>query len=208
MNSDKGLETMSGKPQFDEENAIKGVIETFIKLGYHGASLSDIEKRTGLNRSSLYNSFGSKSALFTKALDSYVEQSEMQHFKSLENKDMIKAFAGVFESQLNALQNNKEANGCLTTCAMGQMPYLDKDVQCAVKKATSKIKNLIEKRLNQAIADGALLADIHVEELRDFIFGATRTVSLLYRESGDISQSQNFTKHVIDGISALIHANH
>ena len=56
--------------------SLPAVVETakqlFWSRGYGGTALGDIEKATGLSRSSLYQAFGSKEALFTQALDEYV----------------------------------------------------------------------------------------------------------------------------------------
>jgi TetR/AcrR family transcriptional repressor of nem operon len=46
--------------------------ELFWSRGYEGTALGDVEAATGLNRSSLYQAFGNKEALFRAALDDYV----------------------------------------------------------------------------------------------------------------------------------------
>lgn len=45
--------------------------DVFWENGYEGTVLSELEERTGLNRSSLYLEFGSKQELFSAALDLY-----------------------------------------------------------------------------------------------------------------------------------------
>jgi TetR/AcrR family transcriptional repressor of nem operon len=44
----------------------------FWERGYQGTGIADLERRTGVNRSSLYRAFGSKEALFRDSLDSYI----------------------------------------------------------------------------------------------------------------------------------------
>jgi AcrR family transcriptional regulator len=46
--------------------------DAFWRLGYDGASVTDLEAATGLSRSSLYQAFGSKQRLFADALDAYI----------------------------------------------------------------------------------------------------------------------------------------
>lgn len=46
--------------------------ETFWRLGYDGAAVTDLEAATGLSRSSVYQAFGSKPRLFACALDAYI----------------------------------------------------------------------------------------------------------------------------------------
>lgn len=57
---------------FDIEVVVEAAKDTFWRLGYDGAAISDLEEATGLSRSSLYQAFGSKEQLFRAALDRYI----------------------------------------------------------------------------------------------------------------------------------------
>jgi AcrR family transcriptional regulator len=52
---------------------VEAAKDLFWEHGYEGSTLADLEKATGLNRSSLYQAFGTKEALFAAALDSYID---------------------------------------------------------------------------------------------------------------------------------------
>ena len=54
------------------ETVLEAAKETFWRLGYDGAAVSDLEAATGLSRSSLYQAFGSKRRLFACVLDAYI----------------------------------------------------------------------------------------------------------------------------------------
>jgi len=54
------------------EAVLEHAKETFWRLGYDGAAVSDLEVATGLSRSSLYQAFGSKPRLFARVLDAYI----------------------------------------------------------------------------------------------------------------------------------------
>lgn len=54
------------------EAVLEAAKETFWRLGYDGAAVSDLEAATGLSRSSLYQAFGSKPRLFAWVLDAYI----------------------------------------------------------------------------------------------------------------------------------------
>lgn len=55
------------------EDVMEEVKQAFWQGGYEGTSILDLERRTRLNRSSLYLGFGDKQALFAAALDRYVQ---------------------------------------------------------------------------------------------------------------------------------------
>jgi TetR/AcrR family transcriptional repressor of nem operon len=63
-----------GRPRgFDVLEVVEAAKELFWENGYEGSTLADLERATGLNRSSLYQAFGTKEALFVAALDSYID---------------------------------------------------------------------------------------------------------------------------------------
>ncbi|MBI9113649.1 TetR/AcrR family transcriptional regulator [Sanguibacter suaedae] len=63
-----------GRPQaFDTATAVRAARDLFWDRGYDATSLADLEHATGLNRSSLYNAFGSKRGLFDHAVRDYLD---------------------------------------------------------------------------------------------------------------------------------------
>ena len=62
---------MAGKKQFDVGVALDAAMVQFWRAGYADTSLDDLSRTTGLNRSSLYSSFGDKESLYLRCLDRY-----------------------------------------------------------------------------------------------------------------------------------------
>ncbi|MEM8894931.1 MAG: helix-turn-helix domain-containing protein, partial [Bacteroidota bacterium] len=66
---------MAGRKKiFKEEVALGQAMEVFWKYGYEGASMQRLLKAMGLNKGSLYYSFGSKKELFIRVLELYSRQ--------------------------------------------------------------------------------------------------------------------------------------
>ncbi|MEO0529063.1 MAG: TetR/AcrR family transcriptional regulator [Planctomycetota bacterium] len=83
-----GLMIVSGRPrQFDEGEVLRRIGETFREHGYDGASFEQLVADSGLSRSSLYNAFGGKEALYEKALDVYVRDELDGFLATLEQGD-------------------------------------------------------------------------------------------------------------------------
>ncbi|MFE4465670.1 TetR/AcrR family transcriptional regulator [Oerskovia sp. NPDC056781] len=64
---------MGRSQSFDTTTVVQAARDVFWDQGLDGASLPDLERATGLNRSSLYHAFGSKRGLFDAAVDDYLD---------------------------------------------------------------------------------------------------------------------------------------
>ena len=63
---------MARPRSFRTENAVDSAAAVFWAKGYRDTAISDLERATGLNRSSLYSAFGTKQAIFGLALQWYL----------------------------------------------------------------------------------------------------------------------------------------
>ena len=72
---------------FDEEATLDKVMDLFWSTGYADTSAQDLVDRTGLSRSSLYNSFGDKHALFLRVLQRYRERESAGLIAFLETSE-------------------------------------------------------------------------------------------------------------------------
>src|SRR5260370_21372182 len=63
---------MARPRSFSTADAVEAAKAVFWSKGYQDTAISDLERATGLNRSSLYAAFGTKQAIFELALESYL----------------------------------------------------------------------------------------------------------------------------------------
>jgi AcrR family transcriptional regulator len=71
MSRSKGL----ARPKaYQRASVLMAARDLFWECGYEATSISALEARTGLNRSSLYQDFGSKHELLEEVIGCYVEE--------------------------------------------------------------------------------------------------------------------------------------
>lgn len=102
---------------FDEAETVLAARQLFWERGFAETSIPELEAATGLNRSSLYHSFGSKRGLFDAAVQSYLDQVVRPGLVSLTSPtvdpgalaEYLRGFRAGIAEPASALANN----GCL-----------------------------------------------------------------------------------------------
>jgi len=102
------------KKEFDEETALKAAMEVFWQKGFTGTSLSDLTQRMGINKPSMYNTFGNKEELFVKATNFYIENKAKSHSKFLlETRNPLKMRLKNYMRSIISIQCESEQHkGC------------------------------------------------------------------------------------------------
>jgi TetR/AcrR family transcriptional repressor of nem operon len=67
---------MARPRQFDEQFVMAAARRQFTETGYHGTSVDDLSRATGLSKGSLYGAFGDKEALFQRVFEEYCTAAE------------------------------------------------------------------------------------------------------------------------------------
>ncbi|SFK64258.1 TetR/AcrR family transcriptional regulator [Methylophaga sulfidovorans] len=146
---------MSGgrKKDFDSEVALQSAMHVFWEKGYIGASLSNLTERMGINKPSLYNTFGNKEALFIQATKLYCDNkinslSALLADKTIPLKQRLKNY---MMSVLSVQCESEPAKGCYV-------------VQCQSEVASGEIPNEASQLLMHA---GEAVKDLLISTLSD-----------------------------------------
>lgn len=110
--------------QFDKHVALDEAMELFWERGYHATSIQDLVDRLGVNRQSLYDTYGGKDQLFVSALERYRELQGAPLRRTLEREGPISVVLRLFFDELIESLTGGECKGCFmantTTGLTGQ----------------------------------------------------------------------------------------
>lgn len=101
-----------GRPrQFDPEQTLDRALDLFWQRGYEATSIQDLVEATGVNRASLYATFGDKHRLFCAVLDRYEDRAGSALVEALERPGPAReVIAAALEAVVAA---QAKAQGCL-----------------------------------------------------------------------------------------------
>jgi len=111
----KPTRPQSGRPRrFDEADVVAKAVTTFWSHGFEGTTLDELERTTGVDRSTIYNSFGGKAGLYRQAATEYVRRGDDHLFLPLTDGEEGLADIIAFLDLLEAIQNDDSyPPGCL-----------------------------------------------------------------------------------------------
>ncbi|MEY8869874.1 TetR/AcrR family transcriptional regulator [Meridianimaribacter flavus] len=106
---------MARKKEYNEDVVVEKAMNVFWRNGYEATSMQMLEKEMGINKFSIYSSFGNKHGLFLKSLQCYKNKVSVifEKFKNASNGvDDIKQF---FYDSVDLEIKNTTQKGCLVT---------------------------------------------------------------------------------------------
>ena len=98
--------------QFDRHVALDEAMDLFWERGYHGTSIQDLVDRLGVNRQSLYDTYGGKEQLFMSALERYRELQDTPLRRTLEREGPVGVVLSEFLQEMIENLTSGECRGC------------------------------------------------------------------------------------------------
>lgn len=106
---------MSRKKQYIEAEVLDKAMRLFWRNGYENTSMQMLEKEMGINKFSIYSSFGSKHGVFLKSLESYNQKTRSMFNKLKQGEGGIEDIKTFFYDSVDVCYVDGNHKGCLIT---------------------------------------------------------------------------------------------
>lgn len=170
---------MAGKKQFDVDVALDAAMIQFWRAGYADTSVDDLSRTTGLNRSSLYSSFGDKDSLFLRCLDRYAMRYGEKYDAALSGAAdrPVAAVRAFFEVTLARIADPDLPDGCLVTQSAMATPVLSPSVAQRAREALGFQHTRLSTTLKAGGLSGETVAAfaIHIAAVNQSLAVMSRT---------------------------------
>lgn len=171
---------MARPREFDADAALDRAMEAFWTKGYEATSLDDLCKATGLSRSSLYATFGSKRNLLLRSVDRYVEQRNPQIAAVLAQPLSIRAvFADLLRQIIDQIVSGRGRRGCFLGNCAAELPRRDRAALACVRQGLEAIEATFRDALVRARARGEFRSSADVDGLARFLTAGIQGLRLV-----------------------------
>ena len=187
---------------FNRIEVIESATKTFHEKGYNGTTMQDLVDSTGLNRSSIYNSFGSKLDLFLVCLHSYQEKNEKAISKLALNTDSgMQAIKNIFEGMILSDSKRKTIKGCLIANCKSEMAYQNKSVTNFLLLNQQNSLSLFEELVEKGQLDGSINTKKSKQDYGLYIFSSLQGIrmsGILINEKQKLQSVINTTLQILN----------
>ena len=154
---------MGRTKQFDERQALVSAMLVFWEKGYDGTSIQDLEHAMGLNRTSIYNAFGNKRAIFDRVMSCYKESVMSALFAELDDAPNIKeGIRRMLNGALDIHFDRDNPGGCLVVLSLLESGQHDERARASMQQTIQDLKSALQARLAKAKKSGELSAGLDV----------------------------------------------
>ena len=164
---------MPWEKQFNPDDALDKAMRAFWAGGYDATSMQDLVDCMGINRGSIYATFGDKRSLFIQALRRYDGDHRRAWFEALaEESDSARSMiAGVFEAVIDTVLNAGSRDGCLLINTALELSPHDEEIAGIVGQGIADMEAFFRRMIEAGQEAGEISADVDAVETSRALLG-------------------------------------
>jgi TetR/AcrR family transcriptional repressor of nem operon len=178
---------MARPREFDEERVLSAALEVFWSKGYEATSVQDLTEHMGIRKASLYNTFGDKRALFTRALTAYQREALGWYRGLLERPGPARAaIAGLF-AQFGTTTTTKkaESKGCFCVNTLVELAPTDRTIARMLHRHDAQVTALFAEALERGKRAGEFPRNLETTATARFLQNALTGISVARKSGAD-----------------------
>ncbi|WP_434362043.1 TetR/AcrR family transcriptional regulator [Parasalinivibrio latis] len=159
---------MARTKNFDRQDKLIEAMHLFWEKGYAETSVSDLVERLGINRFSLYSTYGDKHTLYHETLEYYLNTYSCPRLDAFFGEDS--GLESIFDylSRFCALQK-EQREGCFMQNALLEKCLTDEFVLAAGNRLFDFIIKTMTHALENAKLFGQIKPDVNIPQTASFI---------------------------------------
>ena len=158
-------------------------MHVFWRFGYKATSVEQLTGSMGINRFSLYETFGDKRALYLKALAKYRQKIATELLAGFDDQRGLVAIQSYFERLADILSTELGRNGCLMQNATVESALEDAGIAAETHAFNDHLQGLFHRALSQARATGCLSDEEDLHDRARALFALAQGMMVLAKDA-------------------------
>jgi len=198
-----------GRPsKFDREEAIETAMQAVWSDGYEQASVKALAELLGITRSSFYNAFGSREALFAEIVKRYAALSPDAPLHGDISGPVLPLLQAVFRNICRARAADPEGRGCIIVNTLTEICPSPEEPGPMLERLVMSSTRRIEALLTTAKARGELRSSADPHALALAMQNLMIGLNVLCKVVRDEDELWLLTKTTMKGLGLLPESSH
>jgi TetR/AcrR family transcriptional regulator, transcriptional repressor for nem operon len=195
---------MAGVKQFERSEVLDRAMAVFWRRGYEATSIRDLVEATGINRGSIYGTFGDKKGLFLAVLAHYAEEVAKPMMAELSDPDPRRALNRMFDSIIRRTSDPRFPRGCLNTNTSLECPASGDEITRKISEGFGRQESAIHGVLRRAQVRGWRDSSLDVRALARFFMAVAQGLNVVNKavpDPGILTDVSRVAMTVLDAVS-------
>ena len=196
---------MARSKAFNEEEVLDKAVAVFWAKGYEATSMQDLVEAMGIQRGSLYATFGNKQQLFLQSLERYGKVVVKQFLDILESKpSAIESIELFFAQLVEHLLTAGPLRSCLVTNSAIERGLRDDATKQQVLHLLNALEKGFYKTLRRASNSGEISTELDLKKVANFLTSSMQGLLVMGKVCSERSVLEGINQVTL---SILTHKN-
>jgi len=156
---------------FDENEVLTKAMNLFWKKGYSATSVQDLVSCLGINRASLYDTFGDKKQLFEKSFELYRKSNIERLTLFFQSRKNVKdGFSELFNNAIEETCLDKDRKGCFAVNITTELIPNDENLLKVLESNKRDVENLFYEYLKKGKENGELKTEKDLKSISSLFY--------------------------------------
>ena len=192
---------MARTKEFDRDEVLTKAAQTFLCYGYEGTSMQTLVSTMGINRGSLYDTFGDKRSLFLAAIAHYEETIVKNTVACLITTNANKqTIVDLFHNLVVAMAQEENCYGCLMTNTAVELCPHDAEAKARINTHFNQMVRAFKHALTNAQAQGEIKSDRNLEAMAQYLTSNLQGLRVM----GKVNRQRKTLDNIVDVILSVL----
>lgn len=174
---------------FVESDVLNKALNLFWQQGYHATSIQDLVDHLGINRASIYNTWGDKHELYLATLQQYRRFASSTLLEKLRSEKSAKEIVKDFLKDIvSDTSKDTKSRGCFLSNSATELANCDQQVQDIFTDNRLKMEAVLNELIKEGQESGEFSTQYSSESYARFIFNTAGGLRLMAK--GKISENE------------------